>query len=60
MASGTPAPRMTPVEVQGLVRDLGNLVSEGYTHVTWKGQGFDLDVLAEESGLPRESAALAL
>lgn len=60
MASGTPAPRMTPVEMQGLVRDLGNLVSEGYTLVTWNGLGFDLDVLAEESGLPRECAELAL
>lgn len=57
--SGTPAACMTRPEVQTLVEELRSLVDSGYTLVTWNGLGFDLNVLAEESGLPRECAQLA-
>lgn len=56
---GTPAPKMAPEEAAVMVRDLGRLVADGYTLVTWNGLGFDFDILAEESGMPGECAELA-
>lgn len=58
--SGEPAPRMTQAEVRVVVAELLNFVDSGYTLVTWNGLNFDFNVLAEESGLPRECAQLAL
>ena len=34
-----------------LVRYLEDQVAQGYTLLTWNGLGFDLDILAEESGM---------
>jgi hypothetical protein len=47
---GQPAPRLTRQEARKLLRDLVDMVADGYTLVTWNGLGFDLEVLAEESG----------
>lgn len=51
---------MTVQTCKEVVEYLTEMVSLGYTIVTWNGLGFDLDVLAEESGLIDECAALAL
>ncbi|MHB8901072.1 MAG: ribonuclease H-like domain-containing protein [Thermoguttaceae bacterium] len=56
---GTPAPRMTQAEARQLVRQLENVVAEGYTLLTWNGLGFDFDILAEESGALAECRKLA-
>ena len=45
-------------ELALMVRQLAAL--QGFTIVTWNGLGFDFDVLAEESGLPRECAETGL
>lgn len=55
-----PTPQMTKSEVAAMVRDLSELVESGYTLLTWNGLGFDFDVIAEESGLAKECAGLAL
>lgn len=55
-----PSDRMSREEAAALVRHLEGRVARGYTLLTWNGIGFDLDVLAEESGLLRECRALAL
>jgi hypothetical protein len=57
--AGRPSPRMKRTEAARLVADLSGLASQGYTLVTWHGLGFDLDVLAEESGNIPDCAALA-
>lgn len=59
-ADGSPAPKMSRSEVAAMVRDLTEVVRNGYTLLTWNGLGFDFDVLAEESGLTRECAELAV
>jgi hypothetical protein len=59
-AEGSPAPRMAREEVCKMVADLTALVADGYTLLTWNGLGFDFDVLAEESGMDRECAELAV
>ena len=51
---------MSREEAAGLVRYLSEKVTQGYTIVTWNGVGFDLDVLAEESGLLEQCCTLAL
>jgi hypothetical protein len=51
---------MGQAEVRQMVRDLLDLAADGYTLLTWNGLGFDFDVLAEESGMPRECAELAV
>lgn len=43
-----------------LVNDLREMVDSGYTIVGWNSLSFDLDVLAEESGMYKECAELAL
>ena len=53
-------PQMSPLACQDLVRDLQRLVRKGYTLLTWNGCAFDFEVLAQESGLVDECAALAL
>ncbi len=57
--SGRPSGRMTNQEAAQLVADLTGLSSRGYTLLTWNGLGFDLDILAEESGERKACAALA-
>ena len=51
---------MSREEAAALVRYLSEQVEHGHTFVTWNGLGFDLDVLAEESGLFDCCRALAL
>lgn len=58
-ADGTIATRMAREELRQLVRDLVAAVDQGFTLLTWNGTGFDLDILAEESGLIEECRALA-
>lgn len=43
-----------------IVNGLINLTNDGYEIVTWNGLSFDFDVLAEESGMYKECAELAL
>ena len=57
---GRPAPRMSQDECRVLVADLEALGGGGYTLLTWNGLAFDLDILAEESGLLETCARLAL
>jgi hypothetical protein len=59
-AAGTPAGKMSREEALELVRRLMQLVGEGYTLLTWNGLGFDLNILAEESGARDECKQLAL
>jgi hypothetical protein len=56
---GTPARQMSRQETKGLVQYLVAQLAAGYTLVTWNGLGFDLDILAEESGARSECQALA-
>ena len=51
--------RMTQPEAANMVRDLVAFADDGYTILTWNGLLFDLNVLAEESGLWAECRALA-
>jgi hypothetical protein len=51
---------MAPDECRSLVGRLQELVSDGYTIVTWNGASFDFFVLAHESGLFEECGDLAL
>ncbi len=55
-----PADRMSREEAAELVRYLVERTKQGCTVVTWNGVGFDLDVLAEESGLLETCRTLAL
>lgn len=53
--------RMDRRECAGLVRNMLSLAQvDGYTFVTVNGLGFDFQILAEESGMWRECADLAL
>jgi hypothetical protein len=54
------ADRLTQPEAAGLVNYLRNMVSEGYTILTWNGTGFDFDILAEESGMLAECRELTV
>ena len=57
---GTPAKKMSQAEAGNVVHELVKLVEDGYTLLTWNGLGFDLDILAEESGAGAECKELAL
>ena len=57
---GEIAERMSPPEAREMVRELTRAVSNGYTLVTWNGVGFDLDVLAEESGAHGACRSMAM
>jgi hypothetical protein len=59
-ADGTPAKQMSQAEAGNVVGELIKLVEQGYTLLTWNGLGFDLDILAEESGSHAECKALAM
>lgn len=54
------APQMSRAACCALVGELQRVVNDGYTLVTWNGTAFDFAVLSQESGMPRECAALAL
>jgi hypothetical protein len=56
---GTPAPQMSRADVAAFVQHLAGAVRDGLTPLSWNGLAFDLDVLAEESGLAGECRALA-
>lgn len=47
-------------ECQAMIAKLISLVDDGYTIVGWNSTNFDFDVLAEESGMYKECAELAL
>ncbi len=51
---------MNQEEAAALVHYLAAHVALGYTLLTWNGVGFDLDVLAEESGMWEECRQLAI
>jgi len=51
---------MSQEEASKLVEYLAAQVGKGYTLVTWNGVGFDLDILAEESGMLDECRSLAV
>lgn len=53
------AGRMSQRECQRFVGILQQAVREGFTLLTHNGLGFDFDILAEESGMHAECAALA-
>jgi hypothetical protein len=59
-ADGTPAKQMSSDEVLKLVTHLQNMVSDGYTLLTWNGLGFDFDVLSEESRAFEKCKELAM
>jgi hypothetical protein len=50
---------MSQEEAAKLVEYLAAQVEQGYTLITWNGVGFDLDILAEESGMLVECQRLA-
>jgi hypothetical protein len=54
------ADRLTQSEAAGLVKYLRDMVSEGYTILTWNGTGFDFDILAEESRMLDECRELTV
>jgi len=51
---------MSQQEVRRLVHYLTRKVAQGYTLLTWNGLSFDLDILAEESGMSTECKQLAV
>jgi len=55
-----PASQMTREEAGQLVSELTALTEKGYTLITWSGADFDFDILAEESGMQKECAQLAV
>ena len=59
LPDGTAGPRMTQDDLVLLVVFLEEAVKEGYTLLTWNGLGFDMDIMAEESGLHERCARLA-
>jgi hypothetical protein len=59
-ATGQPAAKMSKSEAREVVAALTDWVARGYSLLTWNGVGFDLDVLAEESGDPAACRELAV
>jgi hypothetical protein len=57
---GTPASQMNREELIELVDYLQTMVVSGHTLLTWNGLGFDFNVLAEESGLWKPCAEMAI
>jgi hypothetical protein len=58
--NGGNAAKMTEMECIALVQRLRKATDQGYTVLTHNGVGFDLDILAEESGMHSECAELAM
>ena len=52
--------RLTQDAAREIVAYLRDLIKAGYTLTTWNGCSFDFSVLADESGLRRECALIAL
>lgn len=52
--------RMSRYDCINMVHDMQYMVEAGYTFVTWNGTNFDYAVVANESGLYKECAELAL
>jgi hypothetical protein len=59
-AAGGIAERMNRADLAALLVYLEAAVETGFTLLTWNGLGFDLDILAEESGASGACKALAL
>ncbi len=57
--AGSPAPQMTAADVAAFVRFLVDAASDGVVPLSWNGLSFDLDILAEESGLIEPCQTLA-
>ncbi len=55
-----PAAQMSQAEVRSMIEQFAAWADQGYTLLSWNGLGFDLNVLAEESGLTEECARIAL
>ncbi len=58
--AGGNSPQMNRVECQALVGRLASAHNQGYIILTHNGVGFDLDILAEESGMQETCAFLAM
>ena len=56
---GTPAPQMKRSDIAAFVRFLDDVSRKGFVPLSWNGLAFDLDVLAEESGLLDECRKIA-
>lgn len=59
-SDGTPARQMSRADVSAFVEHLCEASKKGYVPLSWNGLAFDLDVLAEESGLVKECKQQAL
>ncbi|MBM4088739.1 MAG: hypothetical protein FJ276_04820 [Planctomycetes bacterium] len=59
-SSGMPARRMSQADVAAFVEYLTDASRQGLVPLSWNGLSFDLDVLAEESGLADSCQRLAL
>jgi len=55
-----PSSQMTREEAGQLVSKLTEMTAKGYTLLTWGGVDFDFNILAEESGMQKECAHLAI
>jgi hypothetical protein len=60
MADGAPAAKMSRDDALHLVEYLSRMAAAGFTILTWNGVGFDLDILAEESGAIADCQECAL
>ncbi len=59
-STGEPAAKMSKEEAAEFLRFLCKSAAEGYRILSWNGLGFDLDVLAEESGAMGDCQRLAI
>ena len=59
-SDGAPAGRMTREDAAALVQYLADMISDGFTILTWNGLGFDFDILAEESAAAENCGQCAL
>lgn len=53
-------PQLNANECKDMVEDLQEFVADGYKLLTWNGCGFDFKILAQESGMYKECAELAM
>jgi hypothetical protein len=58
--SSTPSQKMASADAGNLVKCLLEYVENGYTLLTWNGLGFDMNILAEESGMLAACKEMAL
>lgn len=57
---GLTGKQMSQADARGLVQYLSKMEADGFTILTWNGLGFDLDILAEESGAAASCRECAL